>query len=296
MRCPHCKPHLVPESEQKLRKTSYKYGSFWRQSDGRRISRYKCLLCNKTYSTATDDLAYYQKKRKINFQLKQLLSSNISLRRSAMILGVARKTIERKLIFLGKVARLENKGYLAQFDEKIDYVQLDELQTIEHTKCKPLAVMVAISAYSRKILAIEVSPMPATGHLAKISRRKYGFRPDLRVEGLQKTLKKISALTNNKTVFHSDMHPFYPNLIKHFFPQNKHLTSKGIKATVSGQGELKRHAKDPLFYINHTLAMMRANINRLIRKTWCTTKDPARLRDHLAIYMSYHNQFLTVKF
>ena len=66
----------------------------------------------------------------------------------------------------------------------------------------------------------------------------------------------------------------------------------GEKGCVAGQGELKKVGKDPLFHINHTLAMLRANINRLFRRTWCTTKDPERLKDHLAIYTWVHNNKL----
>ena len=291
MKCPHCKPISTPETEN--RKTSHKYGTFTRQSDGRRISRYKCLLCKKTYSSATDDLAYYQKKRRVNYQLKNLLASNVSLRRAAKILNISRTTVARKLAFLGMTSRLENKAFLNHYSDTIEFIQIDELITIEHTKCKPLAVLVAISKYDRKILATEVSSMPAFGHLVRIAKKKYGYRPDLRVEGLRRALKKVSHLVTPKTIFHSDMHPYYPPVIKTLFPKNKHVMSKGIKSTVSGQGELKRHDRDPLFHINHTLAMLRANINRLIRKTWCTTKDPARLADHLAIYTSVHNQLLT---
>ena len=45
--------------------------------------------------------------------------------------------------------------------------------------------------------------------------------------------------------------------------------------------------------MNDTLAMFRANINRLIRKTWGTTKDPERLMDHLAIVVSMQHTILT---
>ena len=38
--------------------------------------------------------------------------------------------------------------------------------------------------------------------------------------------------------------------------------------------------------------MMRANINRLFRKTWCTTKKPERLIDHIELYVQYHNEVL----
>jgi hypothetical protein len=38
--------------------------------------------------------------------------------------------------------------------------------------------------------------------------------------------------------------------------------------------------------------MLRANINRLFRRTWCTTKKPERLEQHLAVYMDFHNRVL----
>ena len=117
MKCPHCKPISTPETEN--RKTSHKYGTFTRQSDGRRISRYKCLLCKKTYSSATDDLAYYQKKRRVNYQLKNLLASNVSLRRAAKILNISRTTVARKLAFLGMTSRLENKAFLNHYSDTI---------------------------------------------------------------------------------------------------------------------------------------------------------------------------------
>ena len=59
-----------------------------------------------------------------------------------------------------------------------------------------------------------------------------------------------------------------------------------------GQGELKKIGKDPLFSLNHTAAMLRANINRLFRRTWRTTKKPERLADHIALYVWYHNSEL----
>ncbi len=41
--------------------------------------------------------------------------------------------------------------------------------------------------------------------------------------------------------------------------------------------------------------MLRANLNRLFRKTWNTTKKLERLNYHLAIYSWYHNFKLILK-
>jgi hypothetical protein len=77
-----------------------------------------------------------------------------------------------------------------------------------------------------------------------------------------------------------------------FFPNGHYQFFKGAKGSIVGQGELKKLKWDPLFMTNHICAMLRANINRLIRKTWCTTKDPEMLQKHLDIYMDFHNTIL----
>ena len=135
--------------------------------------------------------------------------------------------------------------------------------------------------------------MPATGHLAAISRRKYSLRTDHRQKGLKQLFESISKTLANDVTIDSDEHPVYASLIKHYFPQASYRQSKRVRSAVTGQGELKKKARDPLFCINHTLAMFRANINRLIRKTWCTMKDPERLMDHLSIVVSLQHTVLT---
>ena len=217
------------------------------------------------------------------------------MRRAAIVLGVSRTTIARKLIYLGRLCKKEHETFLSEYDDDLNTIQCDELQTIEHTKCKPLSVAVAISPDTRKILGFEVASMPATGHLSAISRKKYGMRPDHRRQSLRRLFKQIATKISAKTTFISDEHPYYKPIINRLFPSSRYLQYKGNMATVSRQGELKKNAKDPLFQINHTLAMLRANINRLIRRTWCTTKCPHRLRDHLNIYMSVHNTLLTAQ-
>ena len=286
MRCPE-------SCCQKKKKNYKKYGTYRRKSDSRVIQRFFCKSCQKTYSLALQDPAYNHKKRRINYPLRQLLGSCISLRRAALVLGVSRRTVARKLIYLGHLCRHKHSEFLNLYQGKIKTIQFDELQTIEHTKCKPLSVAVAVCAEHRKILGVQVSSMPATGHLAAISRRKYGYRPDHRRKGLKKLFESISKTLTKDVTIDSDEHPYYASLVKHYFPQAKYRQSKSVTSSVSGQGELKKKARDPLFCINHTLAMCRANINRLIRKTWCTTKDPERLMDHLSIYVSMHNSILT---
>jgi transposase-like protein len=269
-----------------------KDGSYFRPSDGRHVQRYKCKNCKKRFSAATFNPCFGQNKRRINHKLKVYLSSGMSLRRCARVLKVGRRTIERKLIFLGKMAKKEHDTWLDNYENIMSF-QFDDLQTIEHTKCKPLSVTMAVDAKSRKIIGFEVSKMPATGHFARIAKIKYGKREDQRQQGIDRLFVKIQNKIASNSKILSDSHPFYSKPVKKYFSKANYEQVKGIRGCVAGQGELKKTNNDPLFMLNHTFAMLRANINRLYRRSWCTTKDPNRLIDHLYIYINYHNKILT---
>ena len=219
-----------------------------------------------------------------------MLSSSMSQRAISDACRINVKTVARKLVFLGQECR---KKLNSNQDSCAAEVQFDELQTIQHTKLKPVSVAMAVSKNTRKILGFQVSSMPATGHLAEKSRKKYGPRADNRKKGLQTLFRDLSSYLGPNIYFSSDECTYYAPVVKRYFPQARYRQFKGEKSANTGQGELKKTRHDPLFTINHTFAMLRANINRLIRKTWCTTKKMSALADHLAIYAWVHNHKLT---
>ena len=269
-----------------------KHGRFKRSSDSQTIQRYRCNSCKTTFSQASFDPAYYQKKRHLNYKCAFLLSSMISMNRLSLVLNIHPITVARKLEYMAGQARKKCHDALSSFSTISD-IQFDELQTIEHTKCKPLSVIMAVSKKERKIIAFQVSKMPATGYLASIARKKYGPRKDERLKGMTHLFEQLQQILTPNIRIQSDECRFYKPVVNTYFPQAHYLQFKGKKSAVSGQGELKKGAHDPLFSINHTFAMCRGNINRLIRKTWCTTKKISRLIDHLYIYMWVHNWKLT---
>jgi hypothetical protein len=190
-------------------------------------------------------------------------------------------------------ARIENTHYLERFKlSRLSSIQFDDLETHEHTKCKPLSVALAVNSETREILGFQVSKMPAKGLLAKRAIRKYGYRKDERKRGWNALFKTIEPLLNPSAVIESDENPHYPIPLKRYLPKAVHIRHKGARGSTGGQGELKKLAFDPLFALNHTCAMLRANLNRLFRKTWCTTKTTQGLLDHLSIYQLYHNENL----
>jgi len=270
-------------------------GHFRRKDDSKVIQRFRCKSCGTRFSNATFAEAFRQKKRRINYPLLTFLASGISLRRSAILLGVHRNTVERKLPFLARKCRKLNQKSLNKLKGRIHNIQLDDLITKENSKLKPLSVSVCVDEDRRRILGLEVSQIPSFGHLSKFALRKYGKRTDQHAEGLSRLFSKIAPIVCAEVRIKSDEHQGYPGFISTYLPKAKHLTFKSERGCIAGQGELKKVAFDPLFIVNHTCALLRANVNRLIRKTWCTTKDPERLKDHLDLFMYFYNEVLLVK-
>ena len=274
----------------------HKDGYYFRKDDSRKIQRFKCLSCGKKFSAATHTLEWKQKKRRINNYLFNILSSGVSMRRSAIILRVHRTTIDRKLRYLAQKSRIMHEELLKKIGtNKTVHMQFDDIITTEHTKLKPLAITVAVDAQRRLILGTSVSRIPAFGHLSELAKIKYGKRVSTHKDNLYSMLEKIVPYVKIDAKIETDEHHLYAGVVAKFFPKAKYIQYKGGRGAVVGQGELKKLRRDPLFTLNHTCAMLRANINRLIRKTWCTAKDPRRLEDHLAIYMAYHNYILLKK-
>lgn len=274
--CPHCKNKRVA-----------KKGSF-NLKNGRKVKRFTCNACRRTFSTQTTDPTCGEKKPYLNQFIFRLLDSGVSQRRCSEIVGVHPITIARKIKRFGPTAR----GVHApkNLPPSVRCVVFDEMETFEHSKCKPLSILVAVDEDTRKILFTKVSSMPAKGHLAAIARKKYGYRPDHRARGLDLMMRELKKTYPHLSLLKSDESPRYPVHVRRYFPHAIHQTFKGRRGCVVGQGELKRGGWDPLFSLNHSCAMFRDNLKRLSRRTWCTTKDPKRLQDLVDCYSHYHNQ------
>lgn len=268
-----------------------KDGTFFRTSDSKDIQRWVCRTCKRHFSDATFQAPYCHHKRRVNPEVAQLLSSGVSQRRIALLLHITRVTVARKLAFLAKWAMLRHEQWLETIP-KVTHVQFDDLITIEHTKCKPLAVSLAVEKGKRRILGFEVSSIPASGPLAAFSRKKYGPRPNHRPMGLDRLFEQIKKALDPAVSFRSDEDPLYPPIVQRHFPGATHQRFRGGRGCISGQGELKKKRFDPLFSLNHTCAAFRANVNRLFRRTWCTTKKAECLRQHLAVFVEFHNTIL----
>ena len=268
-----------------------KKGFYLHAKKNLKVQRYYCKSCHKKFSNQTSNYDYHLSLKPKNQFVFRMLSQGMSQRAIARNLGISRGSVARRVIRYGLFCEAQMLLY-RQSRKKCTNIQFDELETYEHTKCKPITVPIAVESKTRKILAVDAGDIAAKGKIAKQAKQKYGKRVCQRRETLQRFFKDLKVVTNEKTKFLSDSSTHYVSPMKKFFPDNPYFRVLGRRGCIVGQGELKAGGFDPLFTLNHTYAMFRDNIKRLTRRTWCTTKVKACLKKILYIYAWYHNTYL----
>ena len=276
--CPHC------QSDHLHRRGKYfvKHARSSRQ-------RYKCQNCRRTFSNQTHSKTYYQKKPFLNDPLFRLLCNGNSLRGSARLLNCSKNTVSRKFQWLCRFYKESPQG------KAIDVIQIDEMESIEHTKLKPVTIALAVSEQYH-LLGVHTGKIPAKGHLAKISVKKYGPRVNEREKALHLLFQELRDLKFSPRVVLTDSAPIYKRLVRKYFPKCIHKTviardiQKKKRELVHESAQNKFF--DPMFALNQRCAKLRSDIKRLTRRSWCTTKKLDNLQGHLKFYQLYNNENL----
>ena len=96
------------------------------------------------------------------------------------------------------------------------------MESIEHTKLKPLTIALAVSE-KYQILGARVGTIPAKGYLSQISVKKYGLRLNESSQVICELLKSLN-LGSGEFIFKSDAKPSYKIIVQEIFPKIFHQT------------------------------------------------------------------------
>jgi hypothetical protein len=225
-----------------------------------------------------------------------MLCSGVSLRRCALNLNVHFMTAYNRFLWLGKLAQSKQLEFVLSINSSKE-LYLDEMESIEHTKLKPVSIPLLVDEHQR-ILGVGACEIPAKGYLAEISRKKYGSRVSQSTELIEKLLNQINQ-DYVPEVVKSDGKRSYVQLIKNRWSSNllMHTIYENKKSDKSREQLYLNSEKrrfDPLFAINQRCAKLRSDVKRLVRRSWCTTKKIENLSLHLQIYACYNNQIKLV--
>lgn len=261
-------------------------GYFVTKWNGQPVRLYQCALCRRWVSRQRGRPSYRQHRPDLNQKVLELYASGMTQRRMAIVLGVNRKTIARKLVFIAKLAREAHQEELNRL--RTGTVQFDEMLTFEHSKLKPVTIVLAVRARNGQIIDAQAAAIPYRGPLASIARRKYGYRPNHAARAIKATLESVNACRKPGLRVLTDCHPLYPRYLRQHLGNVSHLA---LKRENPERTTDRRNPNDRLFTLNYTCAKLRNDLSRLSRKTWVTTKRIDRLQAHLDLYIAFNNGY-----
>jgi len=269
-------------------------GTYRRKVDGRDVQRFECLHCHRRLSTQTFRVDYRLRLPRLHFLVFQGLVSKTTLRQMARNLGVTRWTVEHRLELLGRHCREFHEDALrivAASGGLMGTWLLDEQESFEtHRKLKPLTTPVLIEGRSGYLLHHETAPLPPRrpltpreqAQLARVEavegRRRSGSKKAVQAcfDVLAKVVAPIPVVT-----IHTDKKRTYPGCIRR-------ALGDGVRHEQT-HSRRPRCTSNPLFRINHTLAMLRDGVSRLVRRNWGASKMAKRHARHLWVWTAYKN-------
>ena len=269
-------------------------GRFNRLCDGRSVPRFTCLECHRTFSSQTFRVDYRLRKPRLHLVLFRDFVSKITMRQSARTLGCTRRTVAHRLALLGKHCREFHNSMLERARARGGLggtFQLDELETFEDSRrLKPVTVPVLIERQSYFVLHAACAPLPARGGLSPAWRRK---KEDLERELGKRRSGSVAVVRESFELLARWHQPLGPVAVQ---TDRKSSYAANLKRIFGHRVRHERHSSqavrsygNPLFPINHTLAMMRDGVSRLVRRTWAAAKLRDRLALHLWIWIAYRN-------
>lgn len=266
----------------------YSYnGEFKTKWNAQPVPRYNCNKCGMEFSSHSLRTTKGQHRPDLNYEIMQWLCSGVSINKIAKNLRISKTTVLAKIGWLAKESDKFHRKVLSDGLLQSSYFQIDEMETHEQTKLKPLSVALAVRVKTGEIVDAEVATMNAKSN-AETSRRKYGWRLDTRQEAIKSILYSIQKCRRpgERITIGCDGKKDYKSLILSIIPDANISVFTSPKDV---RGEPKKH--DPLFTINHLCAAIRADLSVFARQSWASAQSPGHLQDLLLIYTAWVNKY-----
>ena len=289
--CPCQKPACDPaQGFQYQRRGTYK-----RICDGRQVQRFQCKNCKRTFSTQTFRVDRNLRRPSIDYLIFLGLVSKVSQRQMTRKYHCGRGAVARRMERFGEHCRKFHERALRNRTASIPWegrFLLDELETFEtDRRLKPVTVPLLAHLPSRCILHAAVGMLPARKplpprklkQLEAIEAQEGKKRHSESREKVSECFTALSEITKQEKLVHvgTDEKSTYRTILRKTFGERLVHQSTHSKEP--------RTIKNPLFLVNHTFAMLRDGLGRLVRRNWGATKERKKLEWHLWLYIGWRN-------
>ena len=287
-------PFKSPECSSSPSFQYQRRGYFTRACDGRSVQRFQCKGCRRTFSTQTFRLDHRLRRTRLDIPIFLQFTSKVTQRKAAKNLRCDRGMIAHRLKLWGEHCKAFHEQRMRERTQAQNWAGcflLDELETFEHNRrLRPVTVPVLVHKPSYCVLHVAVGTLPPRKPLSKANQRK--LEEIERLEGKRRSESQakvgecfaaLDRVTGPRPTVRvsTDEKRSYATLLRRRFGTRLVHERTSSKAP--------RTYRNPLFTVNHTLAMLRDGLSRLVRRNWAASKQREKLEWHLWIWIAWRN-------
>ena len=186
------------------------------------VQRFRCLDCDRIFSTQTFRTTYWAKRPDLDARVYELLISGCSNRQIGRFLHCGKSTVARTAIRLGRHSlRFTVKTFKEKGLKVGGNVVFDGFQSFEHSQWHPYWLNVIVHADSDLALGVTASPLRRSGRLTPEQRERrpeidaaWRPPPDTIYWGTAELLSNVREFLDlPTTTLVSDKHLDYPGAI-----------------------------------------------------------------------------------
>jgi transposase-like protein len=160
---PHCPWEACPSHRRGAEFAWHRHGRFTRRGDGRRVPRFRCRVCRRTFSVQTFSCSYYLKRAELSEPVAAGLVAGSANRQLGRSLGCAPSTVTRRSARLGRHALLLLERCHESLGGLREPVVYDDFEGFAHSQEEAAAVGTAVGQDSWFVYGIEIAPHPRVG-------------------------------------------------------------------------------------------------------------------------------------
>src|SRR5262245_59486761 len=215
--CPRigCANHARP-----LPRFFKRHGRYHPKCRNHAVERFRGRACKGTFSRQTCRADYRQRKPHINTTFFHLMVNCVGQRQAASVLGVARRTVERRFVWLGLHCRGFHRNHLERAVLEGPF-QLDEFESFESNRYQPLTIPVLIDRRTLFVVGSAVAPLRRKGRMTTLQRQRrteheaeHGRRPSESSKSVRSVMHVLARVVPKTTavVLDSDHKPTYQSI------------------------------------------------------------------------------------
>jgi len=212
---PECAQHQLRDPE------AFRYrraGFYSRLCDQRRIPRFCCKACGRTFSQQTFACTYYMKHPELLPVVAAGLNAGSAHRQIARTVGCAPSSVTRLSARLGRHSVLLHFSAFAALDTIREPVVLDHFESFVHSQHHPVGLGTPVGHNSWFCYGLDPAPHRRGGRLSPAQRRAAPRRAPPRgsvVDSFRRMLDLLQSKIDEKLVLISDGHPAYRRGLVH---------------------------------------------------------------------------------